>query len=96
MKIDELLKDGREIWGDVPLTLPEVLVCLGVVTGDLSRLARDRLEGKEVDDAELKKELGNIIFSMIRWSDDLGYDPKECIMLAAQAQRAYQQRGIAK
>ena len=38
-------------------------------------------------DEELKKELGNIIFSTIRWCDDLGYDPEECIRLAIDSQK---------
>jgi len=34
---------------------------------------------------ELKKELGNIIFSTIRWVDDLGLDVLECLDLAIEA-----------
>lgn len=92
MGIDELLKKAREIWGDEKLTLEEIIIRQGVAIGDIHRYARDKSEGKEVDEAELKKELGNIIFSTIRWCDDLGYSPEECIELAIQAQKAYQRR----
>ena len=93
MTIETLLSEARAIWGDQKLTLEEIVVRLGVVTGDVSRYARDRVEGREQpDEMELKKELGNIIFSMIRWCDDLGYDPRDCIELAKQAQKRYQQR----
>lgn len=90
MTIDELLKKSREIWGDEKLTLDEILIRQGVTIGDLHRYARDKTEGKSVDEAELKKELGNVIFSTIRWCDDLGYTPEECIELAKQAQIRYQ------
>lgn len=92
MGIDELLKKAREIWGDQRLTLEEIIIRQGVAIGDIHRYARDKSEGKEVDEAELKKELGNIIFSTIRWCDDLGYSPEECIGLAQEAQTAYRQR----
>lgn len=90
--IDDLLQQARKIWGDERLSLEEIIIRLGVVTGDLHRLARDRAEGQSVDEAELKKELGNVLFSTIRWCDDLGLSPTECIELAKQAQINYQQR----
>lgn len=89
MNTDELLSKAREIWGNDTLSLDEIIVRQNVTMGDVSRYARDKNEGKPVDEAELKKELGNIIFSMIRWCDDLGYSPEECISLAEQAQRRY-------
>lgn len=91
MTIEELLKKAREIWGDDKLTLEEVLIRQGVTIGDIYRYARDKAEGKSVDEQELKKELGNVIFSTIRWCDDLGYTPEECIELAKQAQAKYQE-----
>lgn len=94
MRVDELLAEGREIWGDEKLTLEQIIVRLGVVCGDISRLARDKDEGKSVDEAELQKELGNILFSVIRWCDDLGYSPEECIRLAQEAQRKYASRQV--
>jgi len=92
MNIEELLKKAREIWGDEKLTLEEIIIRQGVAIGDIHRYARDKSEDKEVDETELKKELGNIIFSTIRWCDDLGYSPEECIELAIQAQTKYRQR----
>lgn len=92
MDISELLKKAREIWGDEKLTLEEIIIRQGVSIGDIHRYARDKTEGKPVDEAELKKELGNIIFSTIRWCDDLGYSPEECVELAQKAQIAYRQR----
>jgi hypothetical protein len=89
--IDELLAEARKIWGDKKLPLEQIIIRHGVVTGDMNRYARDAAEGKPTDEAELKKELGNIIFSTIRWCDDLGYSPEECIELAKQAQRRYKQ-----
>lgn len=91
MDIDQLLHKAREIWGDEKLTLEEVLIRLGVTIGDIHRFARDRVENVPADKVELKKELGNLLFSTIRWCDDLGYDPKECIALAQQAQLNYRQ-----
>jgi hypothetical protein len=43
--------------------------------------------------AELAKELGNLIFSTIRWCDDLGYSPGECVRAAAVAQAKFAQSG---
>lgn len=92
MNVDDLLKDGRTIWGDDKLNLEQVLMHLGVVSGDLNRLARTKLETGRLDEAELQKEMGNLIFSLIRWCDDLGYSPEECIALAKEAQTAYRQK----
>lgn len=89
--INDLLKRGRKVWGNERLSLDEIIIRLNVVLGDISRLSRDAAEkGKELDQQALKKELGNTIFSMIRWCDDLGYRPEECIGLAVKAQKQYQ------
>jgi hypothetical protein len=87
--VNQLLLDARKIWGDQKLTLEEVIIRQGVAVGDIHRYARDKADGKAVDEAELKKELGNIIFSTIRWCDDLGFTPEECIELAKQAQARF-------
>lgn len=92
MTIEELLTEARKIWGDDNLTLEEIIIRQGVAIGDVHRYARDKAEGLPVDEAELKKELGNIIFSTIRWCDDLGFDPAECLELARQAQIKYAQK----
>jgi|WetSurMetagenome_2_1015567.scaffolds.fasta_scaffold256494_2 hypothetical protein len=45
---------------------------------------------------EVKKELGNILFSTIRWIDDLGLDPLECLDLAIEAQEKFAKSGRAR
>ena len=92
MRVDELLGEARKTWGDDKLTLEEIAIRMGVVLGDINRLTRDLQESGVVDELALKKELGNTIYSMIRWCDDLGFDPKECISMAIQAQLAYVQK----
>ena len=62
---------------------------MGVVYGDICRHVRDHAGNKTVDEAEIKKELGNMLFSTIRWADDLGFSPEECIELAKAAQQRY-------
>jgi hypothetical protein len=42
---------------------------------------------------ELKKELGNVLFSTIRWIDDLGLDVLECLDLAIEAQEKFARSG---
>ncbi|HSX30474.1 MAG TPA: hypothetical protein VLE99_00985 [Candidatus Saccharimonadales bacterium] len=92
MQIDDLLQEARKIWGDNKLTLEEIVIRMGVVLGDMNRIARTHQETGSINEAELKKEMGNTIFSMIRWCDDLGLDPKECIVMAQQAQQVYVQQ----
>lgn len=91
MEIKNLLKQGREIWGDKKMSLGQIIVLLGKVFGDICRWERNAPKDTvDHTDAELKKELGNIIFSTIRWCDDLGYDPEECIKLALDSQKNFQ------
>jgi hypothetical protein len=90
MSIDELLKKSREIWGEQKLTLSEIVVRMGVVFGDICRWERNvKKDSESHTNEEIKKELGNIMFSTIRWCDDLGYDPKECIELAIKSQEKF-------
>lgn len=89
MTLNELLGLSRAIWRGDRLGLPEISTCVAVVCGDLARQARAANEGQPVDLAEAGKELGNLILSAVRWCDDLGLDPSECIAAAAEAQRAY-------
>jgi hypothetical protein len=89
MNIQDLLEESRSIWGAQKLSIEEIIIRQGVAIGDIHRYARDKSEGKAVNEDELKKELGNIIFSTIRWCDDLGFTPEECIELAKTAQRNY-------
>ena len=90
MTIDELLRQAREIWGEERLPLGQIIVRLGKIFGDICRWERKANKDKSYHtEEELKKELGNLIFSTIRWCDDLGYDPQECIQLAQKAQRDF-------
>ena len=90
MNIDDLKNEARTIWAEERLTLPDVLIRLGVGFGDLCRIARGaNKDAARLNDVEIKKELGNIIFSVIRWCDDLGYSPTECIELAKEAQKRF-------
>lgn len=92
MQIEQLLKKARKLWGSQPMSVDHMAICLGVVQGDICRQARTLKEGGNADEQEIKKELGNVIFSAIRWCDDMGYDPEECIELAIAAQSDYVQR----
>lgn len=90
MEIDKLLKDGKEIWGNEKLTLAQIIVRMGKVYGDICRWERDAEKDKMTHtDQELKKELGNIIFSTIRWCDDLGYNSEDCINIAIECQKDF-------
>ena len=46
-----------------------------------------------LDEDELKKELGNILLSTVRWIDDLGLDVLECLDLAIEAQEKFANSG---
>jgi hypothetical protein len=90
MNIADLLKEGKKIWGAKKMPLAQIIVRMGKVFGDICRWERN--EGKDKashTDEELKKELGNIIFSTIKWCDELGYDPEECIKLAVDCQKKF-------
>jgi len=90
MSIKNLLKQGQKIWGDKKLNLSKIIIKMGKVFGDLCRWERNAIKDNDIHtEDELKKELGNIIFSTIRWCDDLGYDPEECIKKAADCQRRF-------
>jgi hypothetical protein len=90
MDIQDLLKQSREIWGNDKLNLSQIIIRMWKVFWDLCRWERDAIKDREVHtDDDLKKELGNIIFSTIRWCDDLGYNPEECIEIAIQAQKRF-------
>jgi hypothetical protein len=90
MEIRELLKAAREIWGSEKLSVSQIIIRMGKVFGDICRWERNEKKDKEFHtDEELKKELSNIIFSTIRWCDDLGYDPEDCINLAIKCQKKF-------
>ncbi|MBU1132274.1 hypothetical protein KKC32_03465 [Patescibacteria group bacterium] len=91
MEIKQLLNQGKEIWPGNKLNLSQIIVHLGKVFGDICRYERNAAKDLVLhSDEELKKELGNIIFSTIRWCDDLGYDPEECIGIAIDCQKKFQ------
>jgi len=93
MEIKNLLRKSREIWGDERLNVSEIIVRMGKVFGDICRWERNEEKDRGVhNDKELKKELGNIIFSTIRWCDDLGYDPEDCIGEAIECQERFRDR----
>lgn len=90
MEVKNLLQQGKEIWSDGKLSLSQILVRMGKVYGDICRWERNAEKDKSAHtDEELKKELGNIIFSTIKWCDDLGYDPEDCIKLAINCQKNF-------
>lgn len=90
MDIKSLLQQGRAIWGEQKLSLSEIIVRMGKVFGDICRWERNAPKDKHLHtDEELKKELGNTIVSTIRFCDDLGYDPEECITLALDCQKKF-------
>ncbi|EKD58903.1 MAG: hypothetical protein ACD_56C00034G0005 [uncultured bacterium] len=90
MEIKNLLSQSRDIWGDQKLSLSQIIVRMGKVFGDICRWERNAVKDEDIHtDNELKKELGNIIFSTIRWCDDLGFDPEECIREAIEAQKKF-------
>ena len=90
MEIKQLLKQSKEIWLEQKMPLAQIIVRLGKVFGDLCRWERNAPKDAATHtDEELKKELGNIIFSTIRFCDDLGYDPEECIEKAINCQKKF-------
>lgn len=97
MEIDNLLRKSKEIWGKENHGLSQIIVRMGKIFGDICRWERNEHKDKNIrTDEELKKELGNMIFSTIKWCDVLGYDPKECISLAIKAQEKYVKEGKMK
>jgi hypothetical protein len=91
MEIKQLLKQSKEIWPEKKLPLAQIIVRLGKVFGDLCRWERNAKKDEATHtDEELKKELGNIIFSTIRFCDDLGYDPEDCINSAIDCQKSFE------
>lgn len=91
MNIQELLQEGRLIWGTEKPSLSEIIVRLGKIFGDICRYERNAKKDAHLHaEYELKKEMGNIIFSTIRWCDDLGFDPEDCVQKAIACQRKFE------
>lgn len=90
MDISSILVEGRKIWGDEKLSLAQIIVRMGKVFGDICRWERDASKDASTHtDEELKKELGNMIVSSIRWCDDVGYDPNDCVEKALACQKQF-------
>jgi hypothetical protein len=81
MKIKDLSLRAKEIWSkEEKLPLAQIVVRLGKVFGDVCRWERNSLKDQALhNDNKLKKALGNLIFSTIKFCDELGYDPEDCI-----------------
>jgi hypothetical protein len=93
MEIKKLLNESREIWGKEKLSLAQIIVRMGKVLGDICRWERNAEKDKKIHtDNELKKELGNMILISIKFCDDLGYDPEECIEIAKKAQAKFDKK----
>lgn len=72
------------------MELGQIIVRMGKVFGDICRWERNAVKDAQIHtDEELKKVLGNMIFATIKWCDDLGYDPEECIKLAVDCQKRF-------
>lgn len=85
-----MLNKGRDIWGKKKCSLSEIIIRMGKVFGDVCRWERNAKKDKKFHNKkELKKELGNIIFSTIRWCDDLGFNPEDCVKEAIEAQKKF-------
>lgn len=90
MEIKDLKIKAKEIWGDEDLNLSQIIVRLGKIYGDICRWERNAAKDSETHTTdELKKELGNLIFSSIRFADELGFDPEECVEMAIEAQEIF-------
>lgn len=89
-----LAGQGIRIWGEEEdcLTLEQIIVRLGVTVGDLARIARNSEKDEATSTRDhLECEIGNVIFSCIRWCSHLGLDPVVCIERAMEAQRKFAQ-----
>lgn len=87
MEIKQISEKTKEIWQDEKLSLSQIIVILGKVFGDICRWERNYEKDKLTHtDNDLKKELGNLIVCGIKFSEELGYDPEECIKLALESQ----------
>jgi len=91
MTIAEILNQEQQIWNHQKLSLSQIIIRMGKVFGDICKYERNEKPSDRLNDTEIKKEMGNMITSTIRWCDDLGYDPQDCINLALKAQKKYAQ-----
>lgn len=92
--VQTILREGRSIWNGVPVcgepvSVPTIAIVLGKIHGDLCYQARRVLEGRDASTDDLRRELGNLITTAVRWVDDLGFDIDDCLQASYTAQRAY-------
>lgn len=87
--VEVLLAFGRRIWGNGTLPLAEIIVRAGVTMGDLCRVARRADKDAHRGTTDAQREMGNMVFSFIRWCDDCGLDPVRCIEEAIEAQKKF-------
>ena len=90
--VQSLLEEARSIWGPAKVeNLDKIIVRTVITLGDIGRVARGADKDPRGDKAraELEKELGNLIFSTLRFCDDLGLSPTACIDAAISAQREF-------
>ncbi len=65
-----------------------MIVVIGKVFGDVCRWERNYEKDRTTHtDEDLKKELGNLIVCGIKFSENLGYEPEDCIRLALESQK---------
>ena len=99
--LSALRVQARQVWGTKPISLSGMALWLWVSAEVLERLSRDFPDrpmvasARDVDAGRIKlqRELGDIIFSAIRWIDDLGFDARECLDLAIEAQEKFARSG---
>lgn len=90
MQIQELQQQARQIWGQEKLSLSEIIVRMGVVFGTICRWERNEKEDADKHtEQNLKMKMGHMIFSTIRWCEDLGFDPEDCIKQAIKSQEDF-------
>jgi hypothetical protein len=88
--LGDLLDAAEDIWGaDEQMSLADMVVFLLIVLGDIGRQRRAQSEGRGVDRAEMEKEWGNLLLSLIRYIARLGLDVGACVYRAEAAQRRY-------
>jgi hypothetical protein len=95
MSVGYLLKRARDLWGPDRLSLEGVVVRLSVDLGKLARIARGAdKDADQITADALAVAMGNVIFSMIRWCDDLGIDPVVCIRMAIERQCEFARENV--
>lgn len=94
MEVKNILQQTKEIWGEEKLPLAQMIIRLGKVYGDICRWERNAVKDSNMhNDEELKKEFGNLITASVKFCDELGYDPEECVKLALDCQKKYVAEG---